>query len=172
MRRMRYGNFAGVKIMALACSEVRREWSVSSRPVGRNGVGISFWWNCTEREDAFGPGASRRWSNSSIRCRSEGHPRRKPTCSPRCFSSSISGRIAGSSFKVSWKKWRPLVWPSAEEPRISQLGSMDWRRSELQRPSAVVAPDSSALGPNGDGTITYRGRIRDIGSSVRDEAGE
>lgn len=31
---------------------------------------------------------------------------------------------------------------------------------------------NGALGPNGDGTITYSGRIRDVGSSVRDEAGE
>ncbi len=31
---------------------------------------------------------------------------------------------------------------------------------------------NGALGPNGDGTIAYSGRIRDVGSSVRDEAGE
>lgn len=39
-------------------------------------------------------------------------------------------------------------------------------------PCPLPGKRNGALGLNGDGNITYSGRIRDVGSSVRDEAGE
>lgn len=39
-------------------------------------------------------------------------------------------------------------------------------------PRPLPGKRNDALSPNGDGTSAYSGRIRDVGSSVRDEAGE
>ncbi len=39
-------------------------------------------------------------------------------------------------------------------------------------PCPLSGKRNDARGPNGDGASAYSGRIRDVGSSVRDEAGE
>ncbi len=39
-------------------------------------------------------------------------------------------------------------------------------------PRPLPVKRNGALAQNGDGIITYSGRIRDVGSSVSDEAGE